>query len=70
MTWHPIETAPLDGTSVLVAEGRAVGEAKYYERDGWRWAGNDPTDSWGSTVYPTHWQPLPMPPETVSREHG
>ena len=31
--------------------------------EGWWWAGNDPTDSWGSRVYPDFWVPLPDAPE-------
>lgn len=63
MNWQPIESAPTDGTCVLVAEGAAVGEARCYsEGEGWYWAGNAPTDSWGGRVYPTHWMPLPEPP--------
>lgn len=63
MSWQPIETAPLD-KAVLVAYDVCVGEAAYHgEDEGWYWANNDPTDSWGSRIYPTHWQPLPAPPE-------
>lgn len=69
MIWQPIETAPVDGTYVLVADGQTVGEAKFHEGEGWWWAGNHPTDSWGSAIYPTHWMPLPSPP-TVNGDQG
>lgn len=60
-TWQPIETAPRDGTEVLVyvpdydsltiAQRFGVG----------LWEGAD-----GDYYYPTHWQPLPAPPSEVT----
>lgn len=55
--WRPIETAPTDGTEVLIyGPPRLVRIAASHGR-GWYtlpgyWA-----------VYPTHWQPRPEPPE-------
>lgn len=63
--WQPIETAPKDGTLILIAKGGAsawhnmfagywdegLGEFKYH-RDGY-------------VRNPTHWMPLPPPPETT-----
>lgn len=66
--WESDEQAPVE---VLVAHPTennrfAVGEAKWHgEKDGWYWSGNDPTDSWGHRIYPTHWQPLPAPPTSL-----
>ena len=68
MGWQPIETAPKDGTQVLV--GRFVKECPYGKN------GRVRADFWdakrrGWTVWdrfnaqywpPTHWQPLPPPP--------
>lgn len=60
MNWNPIQTAPSDGTRVLLfregfAEAMAVA-----------WRGTD--EEWrpvnGSTFpEPTHWMPLPAPPK-------
>ena len=56
--WHPIETAPKDGTDILTWDGT-------YRRVG-HW--NEDADEWYETFYgiidATHWQPLPSPPET------
>ena len=60
--WRPIETAPKDGTPILIARGGEV--------DGALW--NPETDRWDTIGpsniglvpdWPTHWQPLPEPPE-------
>lgn len=60
--WMPIETAPRDGTRVLV----------YIEGGGLYWriiartldeSGGWYTDPGKHHVQPTHWQPIPAPPE-------
>jgi hypothetical protein len=70
--WLPIETVPLDGTSVLVAEDYrgSLGEAYYdSEESRWYWANTgrgdypDPHE-----LFPTHWMPLPAPPPRAERE--
>lgn len=74
MTWLPIESAPRDGTPVIVAaKNRAqtiVGEARFDPEDGdgnWWWAGENWGDAHAESMaargwHPTHWQPLPPPP--------
>lgn len=63
--WQPIEAfVPTpDECDFLVCVKDYVGEARWqYDHEAWYWAGNDPTDSWGAPIFPTHWQPLPAPP--------
>ena len=59
--WQPIETAPLDGTAVLVwwllDTSDAGGIACF---NGERWTQRDGLPY---TWAPTHWQPLPAAPE-------
>lgn len=56
--WQPIETAPRDGSFVLIACGD-VYKARYDEiEDMWFF------DVDGCAVDPTHWRPLPAPPVT------
>jgi hypothetical protein len=61
MSWQPIETAPKDGTEVLVTEGTTFAVASYDLYGGWRDMGDM---GWGGMCYtqPTHWMPLPSPP--------
>ena len=84
MIWQPIETAPRDGTSILVW----VSVGARIEHVAWRWIDREKTCGWwaiqgnGHEVSldddgrkrdhvvddedaPTHWQPLPEPPEAI-----
>lgn len=70
--WQPIETAPKDGSDVLIrCPGDSVHEARWidwsnsrydlrHRLTGWYWAGYDGAVG---PVLPTHWRPLPPPPE-------
>jgi hypothetical protein len=74
-TWRPIEAAPRDGTLVLT-----ISESRYLEEmisDNYKLCNfsflqyHKTMDTWvdrlGSSGYsPTHWQPLPGPPNTIN----
>jgi hypothetical protein len=57
MEWQPIETAPKDGTKVLIVDDDGVVDVAAYligKRYGY----------WDTETFccPTHWMPLPPPP--------
>lgn len=70
--WQPIETAPRDGTKVLlIVVGYEPAVGAYYER-GWDYQeeGDFVQEAhyteWCETTgpwEPTHWMPLPAPPK-------
>ena len=71
--WQPIESAPKDGTWILVgADGEEVMWASYGIAkpwlDGWYSTGHR-SDSEGPGYTPTHWVPLPQPP-AASQQRG
>lgn len=66
VAWRPIETAPKDGTGVLVylPDFCRVREAWFCEETG-LWPADDPYDEDGEPCnvgLPTHWMPLPAAP--------
>ena len=62
--WRPIETAPKDGTQIIIA----VADADDEFEPGWAfWSERFnnwmiPTTARGYEMYPTHWMPMPEPP--------
>ena len=64
--WKSIETAPKDGTWILGWLGhRNTGEAKTLRwTDGAYYQGF--IDKNGATSRPTHWMPLPEPPDDAA----
>jgi len=62
--WQPIETAPKDGTYVLVygyrshVDGSVMHVVRWTKGDGWAADGDDLGEQ-----KPTHWMPLPPPPK-------
>lgn len=69
--WQSIESAPRDGTRVLLCEIVQCPVKRYWVTEGWYsvehkgwWEANiDPLDYVGRQCYPTHWMPLPEPPK-------
>ena len=68
MEWQPIETAPKDGTDVLVWDGEVRtlshwGKSAHVPLYGWlALVFADPCDLNLLRDQPTHWMPLPEPP--------
>lgn len=77
--WQPIETAPKDGSYMLVSNGRGVWVARYKAvyQSGWK-----PVCPWQSMMlnhdhipstqrkgHPTHWMPLPAAPEPCAHHY-
>jgi hypothetical protein len=64
--WQPIETAPRDSTTVLLWESLDDGDPAICVSIGsWEPSIGFWIDFGWETVYPTHWMPLPSPPEEV-----
>lgn len=69
--WRPIESAPKDGTAILLLyKGHAVealwecvdsGDGESGKQPAYRWSSE--FDFFGYGTEPTHWMPLPEPPE-------
>jgi len=71
LEWKPIETAPKDWSNVILANVDDWNESVqgYYDCDAecWRSMSGIETEHNGE-CYPTHWMPLPNPPETATTE--
>lgn len=65
--WQPIESAPKDGTRVLLRAEGGITEG-HYDSHFWKsWLGcHDRQKVYASVHKPTHWMPLPAPPESAS----
>ena len=65
--WQPIETAPKDGSNIILGNDVTVAVGKW-ARDDWRamyfvCEGTDDFRAGAGLIYkPTHWQPLPKSP--------
>lgn len=76
MKWQPIETAPKDGTTVLLYRPTALRwcvvdkgrweTQKYHSKPSPYWSSDQklPTVAEQRSWEPTHWMPLPEPPES------
>jgi hypothetical protein len=64
--WQPIETAPQDGTAILLTDARVLDwtQVAYWDDrngDPWGWARDDCDTRWHREMF-THWMPLPGAP--------
>jgi hypothetical protein len=62
--WQPISTAPKDGTSILIfeAEDGTTGTVRVS-----RWRDDTIPTGWtGTDRTPSHWLPLPLPPNKAT----
>jgi hypothetical protein len=57
--WRPVESAPKDGTKILVYT--IHGDVEVTEFCVMRRTVSDPVGDWNGSL-PTHWMPLPVPP--------
>jgi hypothetical protein len=65
MKWNPIETAPKAGSGLLYwKQSRHVEDATFYMDDDGNWS-YMLFDGGTVNSRPTHWMPLPPPPEGV-----
>ena len=68
--WQPIETAPKDGTTVLISGPTRSGKKRFIHAAAWRLhdSGSAYVEVWKCPVGivfdddVTHWMPLPPPP--------
>lgn len=59
--WQPISTAPKDGTIILLYIPRAF---TYPTKPGYWWKQHGYWRAYGpDAIRPTHWMPLPEPPQ-------
>ena len=74
--WRPIESAPKDGTRILACDRYQdlfvaywMNDRAWFRHSGWVYYTNDYEGSDGCMVFnigecqPTHWMPLPSPPD-------
>ena len=69
MDWQPIETAPKDGTKILVFVEDDVYQANWHNKRGWEFPIADQHPScgcgycMGGEDHPKWWMPMPKAPE-------
>jgi hypothetical protein len=72
--WQDISTAPKDGTQILIGGTNWRGKffmADAIWRDGWMLFHPDEDDYTAESHNPTHWHPLPAPPDRMIADyHG
>lgn len=68
--WQPIETAPKDGTNILLVNRKGNMATGLWVVNGaskgwWLRGGNEPNTFFNGHHGPTHWMPLPKPPTSA-----
>lgn len=67
--WQPIETAPRDGTFVILCAFDVIldGGIRYTSDPycSWRFKDSNEWAGWPHRFPPTHWLPLPEPPDRL-----
>ncbi len=61
--WQPIDTAPKDGTKVILWSKRNTGQDCYVISYWHTPANPSKPGMWVGLRNPTHWRPLPAPPK-------
>lgn len=64
MEWQTIETAPVTGATIILTDGVHV-TAGWWNSVTNSWQGGGTVDGWEE--HPTHWMPLPDPPDRAGR---
>lgn len=62
MKWYPIKTAPKDGRGFLGFVNREWVEGFFWNGDEWAYLSDGDITPKGR-LQPTHWMPLPEPPD-------
>jgi len=67
--WQAIQTAPKDGTKIVLARGNAAHAGRWAESqyNGMWWMAGDYVAAFSRINPPTHWIPLPAPPVLAAR---
>lgn len=62
-TWQPIETAPKDGTPILIFDGTGIYGVQFCANTkDWQSSSSSGFECEDYFGIPTHWMPLPAPP--------
>lgn len=67
--WQPMDTAPRDGTEILCCAKDPHLSCRWYRAVA-RWSDDDSMPGtvqgwfWPFAIRPSHWRPLPAPPDT------
>lgn len=70
MNWEPIETAPKDGSEIILADRYGSysgfwhdGSQNYWKKEGWYVESDRSNLLTARPLKPKHWMPMPVHPE-------